>query len=131
MVRFKINHGFRLRSTNKLLMPRTLHPTENQAEIAELREKYVPCGACEEVKFEEKKATEAKVADVVVDPSEDLGDVDGITKTRLEKLAAIGITKKSELAAALAIPEKAEELKPIFDKSFNKVLDQLVPAVKE
>jgi predicted flap endonuclease-1-like 5' DNA nuclease len=123
MTRFKILHGLRLRATNKLLMPGSLVSTEDEAEIEELRT-YVKAGACEESSNQKAAPVEAPAP---VDPSEDLSTVDGIGKTLLTKLEAIGITKKSQLVTALSDSANTETLQGILGTKFDKISSQLLP----
>ncbi len=85
--------------------------------------------ACEEVLPVEQKKDEPKATEV--DPSEDLSVIDGITKSRMEKLSAIKITKKSELVAALKVPEKQEELKGILGAKYEAISTELLPVAAE
>ncbi len=128
MPRFLIKHGFTLRAAKKMLQSGIYYTTDVETEIEELREVYAPHGACEELLAVEAKkpAKKKKDEEIVPDPLEDLSTVNGVGAATLAKLEEAGIKKKSELAVALK--DKADDMKELFGANFEKIAAQFVPA---
>ncbi len=110
---FRIKHAFNLKSADsKLLLPGQIFPTDDEAQIKELREVFAKDGACEEIKT--KEAVKADVTKAPDNPDDDLSTVPGVGKTTLEKLAKKNITTVAQLKAAVLDASKDEEMKEVF-----------------
>src|SRR4051794_39334640 len=114
-MQFHIKDAFHLKSAGKLMIPGTYYTTEDDAQIAELRERFEPDGSCQEVKAE-KKAHVTKAVEST--DNDDLSLVKGIGAALLEKLNEKGITTKSQLKAA--VTDRADEMKELLATRFEK-----------
>lgn len=124
MVTFKINHSMKLNCTNKNLLSFQLYATDNEQEIAELRELQAKFKACEEIVPEKKEKKESKGSGAgsgsqvpianTVDPTDDITLVKGVGKKTAEKLAEAGITTKSGLKKA--VTEDREKVVAALDE---------------
>ena len=124
MVRFKILHGFRLKAANRILLPKSLYSTEDEAEIAELRDVFAPHGACEEVKSVPAEAPKAETK--TVDPNDDITIAKGVGKGLSVKLAEKGITTFSGLKAAMTDKAREAEMQELLGTSYAKVMENFV-----
>jgi len=120
-MRLKIKHGFRLRSANRVLTPGMLFVTEDEAQIKELRDTYIPHGAAEEILAEQPGKTQPAPAETTVDGTDDISLVKGIGAKTAAKLAEKGITTKSGLKALVG----DAEVKEILGANYEKVSEQL------
>lgn len=125
---FKIKHGFALQSAGgKLLTPNTVYTTDKEAELKEIREVFAD--AVEEVKQKVEAPKEPEKS--TVDPEDDVTLVDGVGAGLSKKLAALGITTKSGLKAAMTDKSREEEMKSVLGNSYQKILDQFVSTPEE
>lgn len=119
MAKFQMKHAFNLQSAGgKLMQPGQYFSTEDEAQIAELRE-FAKDGSCKELVPEVKQ--EEKPAEKTVDAQDDITLVKGIGKKLAEKLAEKGITTKSGLKAKMADPE----VEQILGLQYEKIAEQL------
>jgi len=115
MMRFQINDGCFLNSTQTSLKGGTYHTAQTEAEEAELLKLAAM-----------KTVTPSPIGVAPVQQAapeggdDDLAEVPGIGQSTMDKLAALKITKKSHLKAALTTMEA--DLKVIFGANFTKVV---------
>lgn len=121
MPRFEIKSGFFLRSANKLMFPKTLFFTVDEAQLKELREVF-PKSATEVLPPDPK--SEEKPSETPVDPTDDITLAKGVGKALQAKLAEKDITTFSGLKAAMT--DKPEEMKELLGTSFEKVAKNFV-----
>lgn len=123
MHRFKIKHAFNLKSEGmKLKTPGQFVATEDEAQVAELRE-FEKQGSCEEVKSEVKKETKKPQDAKTVDQTDDITLVKGVGAGLAKKLEEKGVTTRSGLKAALK--DRTEEMKEVLGMNYEKISDQL------
>lgn len=121
MARFEIKNGFTLRASGKLMFPKSLYSTENEAELQELREVFCKTGSAVEIV---PKAPETPFAptEKTVDPNDDITLAKGVGKALSAKLAEKGITTFSGLKSAMLDAARVEEMKELMGIAYEKVM---------
>jgi predicted flap endonuclease-1-like 5' DNA nuclease len=124
-MQFKIKHGFRLKSADKVLLPGSIFTATTEEQAQEIRDTFVKPGAAEEIVS--KPVEEPKVPEKTnVDPNDDITLAKGVGDGLAKKLAEKQITTFSGLKAAMTDAAREAEMKEVLGSSYTKVLANFV-----
>ena len=122
MARFDIKNGFTLRSAGKLLFPKSMYFTDDEAELKELRDVFCPNGSAVEVLPTVATKSDKNPEDKTVDPNDDITLAKGVGAATAKKLAEKQITTFSGLKTAMTDKTREEEMKELLGTAYAKVL---------